>query len=259
MTRRNAVLGAVCLLVGAVTGCSTAGSTGSGAGRTAVTVEYTCVLQSEIGEIELGGVLSVHRGPDGPCDGLETGTTQRFELRSIMEADPVRASVDVDVAVDGSLAFDVQVPTDLRLGRALLQAVSLERECRDPAVLDCPAPTVRFVVTDSSVQDLRLASAPSPTAPDQVATLDAIGAHYRPGPLADQITVVLPGPTCETVPASFVTDAPAGSLEMVSAIRGDACGESMNWWTSVVDVPDGYADYDSVKVDNVPAALLPAP
>ncbi|MBO0983780.1 hypothetical protein [Rathayibacter sp. SD072] len=259
MTRRKAVLSGVCVLVGAVPGCSAAGSTDSGAGRTAVTVEYACVLQSEIGEIELGGVLSVHRGPDGPCDGLETGTMQRFELRSIVEADPVRASVDVDVASDGSLAFDVQVPEELRLGRALLQAVSPERECRDPAVLDCPAPTVRFVITDSSVQDLRLDSAPSLTSPGPVGATDSSRASYRPGPLPDQITVVLPGPTCETVPASFVTDAPADSLEMVSAIRGDVCGESLNWWMSVVDVPDGYADYDSVKVDNVPAVLLPAP
>ncbi|WP_108251256.1 hypothetical protein [Planctomonas deserti] len=186
---------------------------------------------------------------------------QTFELRSAHVADVVKAVADVAVAEDGSFSFEVQVPLELRLGRAIVQAIPDTGSCLDPEALDCPAPTVNLDVRHpaSALRDVNVLSTGLATPPLPAHALeDWSDPYYLPGPADGQLTLVLPGSGCETRPNSFVVTAPSKRLEIVSEVQGDACPEIAMRWTSIIEVPDEYAAFDSVTVDNLPAKLAAA-
>jgi hypothetical protein len=245
----------------ALSGCAAIGDgprTAPPAGGSAVSVVYACEWNIEGGDVLLGETISVSRGPDGPCDGLELGTTQLFELRSNHADDPVKATAEVDVAQDGSFTFEIRVPENLRLNTAVLQAVPADPGCDDPAVLDCPPPSVYFTVRHAraALREVTLAAtgldAPRLTA-------GSVGAEhsYRPGPADGQVTLVISGNGCETLPRWYVATAPSDSLEIVSETQDVECTDVATRWTSIIELPAEYADFESVKVDNIPAELLP--
>ena len=84
--------------------------------------------------------------------------------------------------------------------------------------------------------------------------------YALPGPGPNDLTLVISGNGCASRPVSYLTDAPAGSLEIVSEVIVPAgaggCTEPLIPWTTVVAVPEGFRDYRSVKVDNLETVLL---
>jgi hypothetical protein len=256
----SGLIGLACATALMVSACTAASPPDAGAPSRA-TVEYECVLQSDGGEVVLGETISVTRGPDGECEGLDLGSTQSFELRSSYAADEVKATVEVAVSEDGAFSFEVQVPDELRLARAVLQALPADPGCDDPSVLDCPAPTVSFDVVHPA-SALRNAVVVSKALATPALPAEPLESHvhgfYQLGPADDELTLVIPGSGCETLPRFYVATAPSNSLEFVTEEVGDICTDMAVQWTTVVHVPEEYAGFNSVKIDNVPAELLPA-
>ena len=223
---------------------------------------HECVWNPVEGEAYLGEVITVSRGPEGPCEGLELGTTQRFELRSVYVDDEAKAIADVSVAEDGSFSFDIRVPADLRIGSAEVRVVPKDPACDDPDYIDCPPAFLRLTVGHAppALEDVTLVSAhiDAPRLPEE-----SLGGknYYRPGPADDQVTLVIigSGPGCEETPRSYVATAPPDSLEIVSERAPGGCNDMATPWTSIIEVPEEYAGYQSVKIDNVPAELLSNP
>ncbi len=221
---------------------------------------HECVWNPLGGEAVLGQLITVSRGPEGPCEGLELGSTQQFELRSIHGDDTAKATAEVAVAQDGSFSFEIRVPPDLRIGQAEVQAVPRDPACDHPDYIDCPPATLYFTVrhAPSALRGVTLVSTglEAPRLPEE-----QLGDHsyYFPGPADDQVTLVIIGNGCETLPRSYVTTAPSESLEIVSGVDCDGGHDVATPWTSIIEVPEEYADFESVKVDNVPAELLPNP
>ena len=250
-------IGVACAAVLTVSGCASAGA-GPASQPPGAVVTYECTWHSEGGEVLLGETISVSRGPEGACEGLELGASQVFELRSNYADDDVTAIEEVDVGEDGSFAFEIRVPDGLRIGRAVLQAVPNEPGCDDPQVLDCPPPAVNFTVRHpaSALRDVGILTAglEAPALPEE-----SIGSRsfYLPGPREGEVTLVIIGSGCETLPRSYVATAASDSLEIVSEVRGDTCNDMATPWTTVIQVPEEYAGFTSVKVDNVPAVELP--
>jgi hypothetical protein len=113
------------------------------------------------------------------------------------------------------------------------------------AAVDDPASTLR----DVEVVSTDLATPPLPAH----ALEEWSKPYYLLGPTDGQLTLVLPGSGCETRPRSFVVGAPSNELEIVSEVQGDACDAIGMRWTSIIEVPNDYAAFESVIVDNVPA------
>ena len=221
---------------------------------------HECVWNPVEGDALLGEVITVSRGPEGPCEGLELGSTQRFELSSGYADDQVTATADVAVAEDGSFSFDIRVPADLRIGSAEVRAVPQDPACDDPEYIDCPPAYLRLTVghAPDALRDVTIVSTgvDAPRLPEESRGSKN---YYRPGPADDQVTVVIigSGPGCEETPRFYVATAPPDSLEIVSERANGGCNDVATPWTSIIEVPDGFAAYQSLKIDNVPAELLP--
>ena len=224
------------------------------------TIPIVCGSTSGVTEVFVGEIVQVTRGPDGPCDGLGVGRKQFFTFRSSNVYSSVGASAYVEIADDGSLSFELLVPADMRLGTATLEAVPRVNPCDDDAMLDCPPPSATVTVSHrpSALRTVNLVSSglEPPPLPERLGDR----AYVLRGPAPDEVTVVLRGHRCETVPAAFVTTVLRDSLELVSGRRtGGACEEVATPWTSIIEVPAAYAGFRSVKVDNVPAEFHSIP
>lgn len=204
-------------------------------------------------EVILGGTMLISRQPAPECLGLAPGSLQTFELRSAGQT-TIRVA-EVQVAADGSFAVEAHVPTDTPTGGALLTAVPpVVHYCSD---LDCPLSLVNVFVRHAKADTTPLTlvghdleTPPLPPGAD---------AYALPGPEPGQLTLVIIGNGCLTVPDSYVHTAGPTSLEIVSKVsapHGDGCTENRKPWTSVIAVPDAYAGFTTVKVDNVEAELL---
>ena len=254
MTRRDGVRTSMAVIgLLALAGCSPAPDSPR------VPIAIACGPATEGGEVFVGERVRVARGADGPCDGLAVGGTQMFSFRSSQPDSIVGVSALADIADDGSLSFELEIPADMRLGDAVLEAVPRVNPCDDDTMLDCPPPkanvTVRHRPSALRLVDLRSAGLAAPELPAPRGE----SSFVLRGPARDQLTVVLIGHRCETVPIAFVATAPRHSLELVSGRRtAGACYDGDTPWTSVIEVPARYAAFRSVKVDNVPAEFLPA-
>jgi hypothetical protein len=241
-----------------LTGCASALSDVPGSSED--TVAFECANSYEGGEVFVGETITVARGPDGPCEGLSLGSTQSFEFSSGRVDATVTSVAEVAVAEDGSFSFDIEVPADMQIGRAVLQPLPTRYECAEEGVLDCPPPSGYFTVAHppSALRDVTVISTRIDAA--VLPHPDWSSPYVYPGPNPGQLSVVIISSSCPTLPGSFVATAPETSLELVSeAPDGDGgCNDVATPWTSVIEVPEGYIDFTSVKVDNVEAKLLPA-
>jgi hypothetical protein len=265
MTWQPRALGALVAATVGLTGCGTAEGVGSDPPASEPSDgpywSHGCVWDSVPGQALLDEVVTVSRGPEGPCEGLELGSTQWFELTSGHADDAAKARAKVVVAEDGSFSFQLRVPSDLRLGSAFVRAVPNDPACDDADNIDCPPAGLRITVghspaelTDVTLVSSRLEAPPLPTG--SLGVTD----YYLPGPEAGQVTLVIigGGRGCEAVPGWYVTTAAPGSLEIVADRADGGCDSVATPYTSVIEVPEEYAAFESVKIDNVPAVMLAA-
>ena len=265
MTRgRRRLLALACAAALLVTGCAFPGTGGSeppnADQRSGRTVAYSCVWGgSDGGKVFLGETISVSRGPEGPCEGLELGSTQTFLFHSGYLEYQVSTEVEVDVAEDGSFAFEVPVPATAAIGSAYIEPVPADPECDVEGALDCPPPRVYLEVghPPSSLGNVTIVSTEQVTA-GVPSGVDGDPGYALRGPTEDRLTVVIFGPGCPAVPKHFVATAARDSLELVSHVEAEACNEPRIPWSSVIEVPDGYDDFTTAKVDNVPVRLMAA-
>ena len=217
-----------------------------------------CAEEAPPTEVFVGESVEVTRGPDGPCDGLAVGRTQTFTFRSVDRTSSVGSSVFAEIEENGSFSFQLEVPADMQLGRAVLEAVPRVNPCNDDASLDCPPPTAHVIVRyrPTALRAVTLVQSRLEVAPPAGGGIRAFASR---GPGANQVTIVLPATRCETVPTAFVAGSPRNSLELIAGPPpSGSCLDHGTFRTSILEVPRTHADYTTVKVDNVPLPLLPA-
>jgi len=189
------------------------------------------------------------------------GSVQSFELQSITVGGAIERSAEFEVAADGSFTAEVTVPTDIRIGRATLIAVPPVRHyCSDDTADDCILPrillTVGHAADDLTPVTIVRSEVDTPPLPDH----GALDPFAFPGPAQGQLTLVIYGSSCPTLPDAYVNNAPAKSLEIVTKVHIPAnaggCAELAKPWTTVIEIPDEYGDFDTVKVDNVEATIV---
>jgi hypothetical protein len=218
-----------------------------------------CAAEAPPSDVFVGEAVEVTRGPDGLCDGLAVGRTQTFTFRSTDRTSTVGSSIFAEIGENGSFSFELEVPADMRLGRAVLEAVPRVTACDDDNALECPPPSAHVIVRHrpTALRPVALVSSrlPTPALPSG----GGVHAYVLRMPLHDELTVVLAGKRCETIPTAFVATAPRGSLELVSGPRpSGSCLQNGRFWTSVIEVPKSHAAFTSVKIDNIPVSVLPA-
>lgn len=213
---------------------------------------------------EVGADLVISRAPavlTDACSSVVPGSTQTLELRSIRGSDQ-STSVTVPVAADGSFTTTMPIPDDLRLGDSLVTLIPpTGLACTAPGeatMEDCILPRVHFEVghNPDELTPVQIISTSTDLAQTTLAELNS-APYAVAGPGPNELTLVMDGNACPTRPASFVNTAPPGSLEIVSediyreGITG--CGDLFTLWTTVIIVPNNYADFDLVKIDNIDA------
>ena len=166
------------------------------------TISIECGSTAGVAQAYVGETVHVMRGPDGPCDGLGVGRTQLFTLRSSPARSAVGAGTYVEIAENGSLSFYLLVPDDMPLGAAVLEAVPRVNPCDDDAMLDCPPPSATVTVSHrpSALRAVDVVS--SSVAPPPLPETMGAYAYVQRGPAPDELTVVLAGNRCETIPTA---------------------------------------------------------
>lgn len=265
---RGSTAGALTLLVaGAVLLAGCAGASGTPA---ASTDPFGCGIVVTPERALVGGNVTVSRPAAEPgeiCTTLAPGTTQTLEMRSIVVDDPARQTTTAVVGADGSFEATMPVPAGIRLDRVVVTAIPpAESDCTEAARAagtpdDCYFPRAMFTVefAEEDLSPVRTVSedvAMPPRPPDE----GALDSYALAGPGPNELTLVIFGSGCASRPTQYRHDAPAGSLEIVSAVivpaGQDGCNEPLIPWTTVIEVPDGYRDYRSVSVDNLETRLL---
>lgn len=205
--------------------------------------------------------------PGSICTTLAPGTTQTLEIRSIVVDDSARQTATVVVEPDGSFEATMPLPAGIRLERAVVTAIPpAASDCSAAAAAagtadDCYFPRAQFTVAfagdELSPVTLISTDAAQPALPssDQIQ-----GSYAQPGPGPNQLTLVIYGSGCASRPTQFRHTAPTDSLEIVSEViipaGQDGCTEPSLPWTTVIEVPDAYRDYRSVRVDNLDTILI---
>jgi hypothetical protein len=279
VTRRQVALASLALLgCAALLAACGAGPAGLTAGTPAASTSTAAATQDPFGcgivvtpaTAVVGEDIVVSRPPTEPeeiCTTLAPGTVQTLELRSSIWGDAASQTTTVSVSADGSFEATMRVPADLRLDHAQVTAIPpAESDCTAAAAAagtpdDCQFPGASFtaqfapedlapvqvVATDITMPDLP----PSDDFPDSVAVA---------GPGPTELTLVIFGSGCASRPASYRTEEPGERLAIVSEVivpaGSDGCNASLNPWTTVIEVPDGFREYTAITVDNLDAVIL---
>ncbi|WEO78811.1 hypothetical protein BJQ94_07210 [Cryobacterium sp. SO2] len=262
---RSTAVAALLIGAAALPGCAgVVGGSPAAVGESSTVDPLACGMTVEPGSAVLGEEVLISRPATEPgeCATLAPGSTQTLELRSSTRGITVEQSVPVLIGNDGAFEARMRIPTGIRLGDAVITAIP-------PAELDCTATAAAeecilprtYLAVGFDPDDLRpvrltdtAADTPTLPADDLVDTPYALA-----GPGANELTLVLIGSSCPTRPADFVAGTSAGTLQIVSADEvppGEDCDALAMHWTTVIEIPDGYAGFRSVTVDNVPAILL---
>ena len=258
-----------------VTGAPVAGTPGTGDPGTSAPRPITpidpfgCGLVVNPATAVIGAEVVISRAATEPgeCATLVPGSTQTLELRASVRGLEVEQSVTTVVGGDGAVEARMRMPTGIRLGRAVITAIP-------PAELDCTGPTIDPIADDACIlprASVTVVFDSRKLAPVTIVSTDAqppdlpltdvpLVSFAIPGPGAGELTLVISGSGCETRPAAFLRTAPAHTLAITSAVivpTDQDCDALAMPWTTVIAVPDGFRDYDTVTVDNVAAVLLP--
>jgi hypothetical protein len=275
--RRHLVPAIVAAAVVLLTGC--AGSTGTGAGiggragepaaePTAVATPedpFACGIGVSSTAPVLGDTLLIDRAPAPECLSLLPGSMHTLWLQPLIYTPETLHSekVTVTVADDGSFTTSVTVPRIMPVGRAVLQIEPQDTGyCGSTGNLDCILPSVllevRFDERDLRPLTIVRADVETPALPDA----DGLPGPGSPppyaarGPEEGQLTLVIWGSACATLPSSFVASAPADTLAILSETEDDVCAQPLVAWTTVIELPPERADPRVVTVDNVEAVLF---
>ncbi|MBX0300372.1 hypothetical protein K2F54_10335 [Cryobacterium sp. 1639] len=261
---RRSTVGALTLQVACavlLAGCATPGAS---------TDPFGCGIVVTPERAVVGGDVTVSRPaaePSDICTTLDPGSTQTLEIRSSISDDPIRGTATAVVEDDGSFEVTMPVPTGIRLDRAVVTAIPpAESDCTEAAAAagtpdDCYFPRAQFTVgfADDDLAPVTIVSTDAAQPPHPPG--DGFPDSYAlAGPGRNELTLVIFGSGCASRPTRYLHDAPTGSLEIVSEVIMPAgqngCNEPLIPWTTVIEVPDEYRDYRSVKVDNLDAILL---
>lgn len=232
----------------------------------APTDPLACGLVVSLNLVELGDELFISRAaaPAAQCPTLAPGSEQKFAVRSTTQGGAVGWSDPVVVAPDGSLEATITVPLDTRAGQVLVTAVPpAELDCSSAPDDSCILPRLHTVVgfDPSALSPVHITSTdtPTPTLPDSTLNDLVFDSYFLAGPETDELTVVVFGSGCETRPLNYVAPAPHGTLQLVSGLVGDPlqdCDAGSQPWTTVIEVPTGFEQFESVTVDNLAARDL---
>jgi len=219
-----------------------------------------------------GGTIEVSRTPEMAaiaselpgCALLETGVDQTFHLTpSMLPELGVAQTPSTEVAADGSFSATIEVPTDFRIGQAIVFAVPTSRADCSTGIMDCVIRRAYLSVGYSpEVLSPTTIVENDPVNPELETAVDfdrADSSWAMRDEANDGITIAIFGSSCETRPTQFVDTGDESVLTLISEEimpAGMACFDSQNLWMTAIEIPEGYENFTSVTVDNGASVLV---